>query len=338
MFPLSRRYVVGFLSGMLVFSLIGVVSSGASVEAGGKVVSARLTKTSFTAAQAGTVKLVCKFSPASSRFGYLLSWKKGAKWAKVRSVNKKGSFSGSYKMNVKKLFGSKSVKVGQYRVKVSADANSITRKFTVKKAPAPAPAPGVFSKTSPANGATEQLTSAALSWGSSSNAASYEYCIDTTNDNTCAGSWVSAGAVSSVATSGLLPSTTYYWQVRARNVVGETYSDGGAWWSFATWKPKAGAWTTTGKVSFSVSSDQAMIEPFSDTFYPSGCGFYSVTLFAHNTPIANGQFAKTGSFYFSGTFDSSTTAHGSVGLNNYYVSGCYLTGGPFTWTATWSSP
>jgi hypothetical protein len=57
---------------------------------------------------------------------------------KVRNVSKTGSFKGSYKMTVKALFGSKSIKVGQYRVKLSADANSVSRKFKVIKA-APTP-------------------------------------------------------------------------------------------------------------------------------------------------------------------------------------------------------
>jgi hypothetical protein len=118
--------------------VLGIASSGASVKAGGKVVSASLSKTSFTAAQAKTVKLTYKLAPASKRFAYLLSLKKGTKWLKVRSVGKKGSFKGSYKMTVKALFGSKSIKVGQYRVKLSADANSLSRKFKVTTgAPSP---------------------------------------------------------------------------------------------------------------------------------------------------------------------------------------------------------
>ena len=124
-------YATLVLGAVLVFSLLGIVSSGASVKAGGKVVSAKLTpKTSFTAAQANTVKLVCKFSPASKRATFQLSLKKSAKWVKVRNVTKKGNIKTSA-TTVKKLFGSKAVKVGQYRVKVSADANSLTRKFAV---------------------------------------------------------------------------------------------------------------------------------------------------------------------------------------------------------------
>lgn len=127
------------LGAALAFSLLGIVSSGASVKAGGKVVSASLSKTSFSAAQAKTVKLTYKLAPKSKHFAYLLSLKKGTKWVKVRSVSKKGSFNGSYKMTVKALFGSKSIKVGQYRVKVSADANSLSRKFKVTKATSPPP-------------------------------------------------------------------------------------------------------------------------------------------------------------------------------------------------------
>lgn len=130
----SRLAVVSVLGAVLVFSLLAIVSSGASVKARGKVVSASLTSTSFPAAEAKTVKLTYKISPKSKHFAYLLSLKQGTKWMKVRSVSKTGSFKGSYKMTVKALFGSKSVSVGQYRVKLSADANSLARKFSVTKA------------------------------------------------------------------------------------------------------------------------------------------------------------------------------------------------------------
>jgi hypothetical protein len=200
----------------------------------GKIVSASLSKTSFTAAQAKTVKLAYKISPASKHFGYLLSLKKGAKWVKVRSVSKTGNFKGSYSMTVKALFGSTAIKVGQYRVKISADANSITRTFTVVKTSSPHPLPGAFGKTSPADAAAGQSLSAALSWSDSSNAASCEYCVDTTNDNACSGSWTSTGSESSASPSGLLFNTTYYWQVRAKNARGTTNADSGSWFSFRT--------------------------------------------------------------------------------------------------------
>lgn len=80
------------------------------------------------------MKLSCKISPASKRLNYLLQMKKGAKWAKLRTINKSGSFTGTSKLTVKQLFGSKAIKVGKYRVKISADSNSVTRSFSVKAA------------------------------------------------------------------------------------------------------------------------------------------------------------------------------------------------------------
>jgi hypothetical protein len=74
--------------------------------------------------------------------------------------------------------------------------------------------PGAFSKTTPANGSTGNPTSVTLSWGTSSGAGSYEYCIDATNDNACSG-WTNAGTATSANVVGLAQSTTYYWHVRA---------------------------------------------------------------------------------------------------------------------------
>jgi FtsP/CotA-like multicopper oxidase with cupredoxin domain len=94
-------------------------------------------------------------------------------------------------------------------------------------------APGAFGKTAPVSGATNIPTNPILSWGASTGASSYAYCIDTINDNACNATWISTGVNASVALSGLTPGT-YFWQVSATNVSGTTYADGGitAWWSF----------------------------------------------------------------------------------------------------------
>jgi hypothetical protein len=97
----------------------------------GKIASAKLTKTSFKSSQARKVKLVVSFSPASRKFNYLLSFKKGVKWVTVRSVKKNGNFAGTRRMTVKSLFGKKAVKRGRYRLKLTADANSRTLSFKV---------------------------------------------------------------------------------------------------------------------------------------------------------------------------------------------------------------
>ncbi len=103
----------------------------------------------------------------------------------------------------------------------------------------PVPTPGSFNKTAPANGAAGQSSSPTLSWGSSSGAAGYEYCIGTSACS--AGStWTSTTLNTSVPLSGLAVNTTYYWQVRANNPGGTTYADGGTGWSFTTGTAPAG--------------------------------------------------------------------------------------------------
>jgi hypothetical protein len=92
-------------------------------------------------------------------------------------------------------------------------------------------APGAFGKTSPANAATGVATNPTLSWGTSSGAASYEYCYATTTDCT---SWITNGTATTVVLSGLSNSTTYYWQVRAVNGSGNVVADTGIYWSFTT--------------------------------------------------------------------------------------------------------
>ncbi len=93
--------------------------------------------------------------------------------------------------------------------------------------------PTAFGKTAPVNGATGQSLAPQISWAASTGATGYEYCVDTTNDDTCAGAWTGTTGTS-VTLGGLTSNTTYYWQVRAINTDGTTNADGGAWWNFAT--------------------------------------------------------------------------------------------------------
>ena len=95
--------------------------------------------------------------------------------------------------------------------------------------------PGAFLKTAPINGTINAPVNLTLSWGASSGVTSYEFCYDTTNDNACT-TWVTNGTATSKLMSGLSPNTTYYWQVRAINTIGTTYSNASstAFWSFTT--------------------------------------------------------------------------------------------------------
>jgi hypothetical protein len=94
--------------------------------------------------------------------------------------------------------------------------------------------PGAFNKSSPKNNAKNQHTSLTLSWAASSGATAYEYCVDTTNDNACAGTWVSTGTARQAAISGLATKKAHYWQVRAVNASGTTLANNGTWWKFTT--------------------------------------------------------------------------------------------------------
>lgn len=99
--------------------------------------------------------------------------------------------------------------------------------FTTLAAP-----PAGFNKANPANTVTGQPTSVTFSWGAARGAISYEYCVSLSPS--CSGSWTNVGTAGSTVRSGLGYSTTYYWQVRARNAAGTTEANGGAWWRFST--------------------------------------------------------------------------------------------------------
>ena len=107
--------------------------------------------------------------------------------------------------------------------------------FSLEKTARLTAPPAAFDKISPSNGAVGQSITPTLTWGASTDAASYEYCYDTTDDDVCS-TWTDNGASTSKALSGLNLNTTYYWHVRAVNTAGTTYSNASevAFWSFTT--------------------------------------------------------------------------------------------------------
>jgi len=100
--------------------------------------------------------------------------------------------------------------------------------------------PAEFSKLTPADGAEDLLFSVLLDWEDSLDefnfsSGYYEYCIDTSDDDSCSG-WLSTETSSQVQVSELSPFTSYYWQVRAVNNLGTEYANGSgsAFWSFTS--------------------------------------------------------------------------------------------------------
>src|ERR1019366_4630874 len=89
-------------------------------------------------------------------------------------------------------------------------------------------------KTNPSNGATQQDPSlVTLTWQPSAGATSYEVCVDTTNDASCSGTWMTTTSPS-LDVAPELSFTPFFWQVRARNAAGTTDADSGTWWTFTT--------------------------------------------------------------------------------------------------------
>ena len=91
--------------------------------------------------------------------------------------------------------------------------------------------PAAFSKTSPTNGAVNLVNTPTLTWGASTGATSYEYCISDTGE--CS-AWVDNGTSTSITLPPLDWGTTYHWQVRARSNWGDTIADGSTQWTFTT--------------------------------------------------------------------------------------------------------
>jgi M6 family metalloprotease-like protein len=107
--------------------------------------------------------------------------------------------------------------------------------------------PGPFTKTSPTDTATGQpKNNLVLNWGASSSADSYEYCYN--SSPTCPGNiWTVTGTTRTATIGGLSAGTTYYWQVRARNIFGDTYADN-RWFTFTT-QPLPSAFTRIAPVN-----------------------------------------------------------------------------------------
>jgi PA14 domain/Secretion system C-terminal sorting domain/Right handed beta helix region len=88
---------------------------------------------------------------------------------------------------------------------------------------APPPAPGAFTQSAPASGASGVSTSPAFSWAASSNASSYTLVVSTSSSYTSP-IINQSGITGTNHTSGtvLAGSTTYYWKVTAVNGSGST--------------------------------------------------------------------------------------------------------------------
>jgi RHS repeat-associated protein len=90
---------------------------------------------------------------------------------------------------------------------------------------------GSFSKESPWPSTAGQSSTVTLTWGAMTSA-TYELCVDVTDDNACSGSWTSMSSATTTTLTNL-PAGTYYWQVRATVSGTTTQADAGSWWRFS---------------------------------------------------------------------------------------------------------
>ncbi len=111
--------------------------------------------------------------------------------------------------------------------------STTTSSTTSTSTTTPAGVPGAFDKLSPSNGQTGLKGRIIFDWGSASNAAGYEVCLDSAPNGRCDGTWTSVSGTSASA-SGLAKRTTFEWQVRAVNGTGSTDADDGTWFVFTT--------------------------------------------------------------------------------------------------------
>jgi hypothetical protein len=92
---------------------------------------------------------------------------------------------------------------------------------------------GDLYKLSPLNGVVGVPTALVMSWTAVSGALSYNYCVDLIQNNFCDTTWTNTAGTTALVT-GMVPGTTYYWQVVAIKPPGALLADGGVWWSFTT--------------------------------------------------------------------------------------------------------
>ena len=351
-------------------------SSGVAAGATRATVSGHLTKTRFTAAQAGSVQLNYRFTKTSSRFSILLTFQNGSGWRTVTSVKRTGQFKGSHTVTVKSLFAGKPVNVGSYRLKLSAERGSTLLRFTVLKpssggAPVNTGLPTISG--TPTQG--ETLTAANGSWNRAPTGFAYQW-------RRCNSAGASCSDISGAGSSSYVlvladVGSTIRVIVTASNAHGSA-SAASSQTAIVTAppsiRPQAGFWATTslsgpvsgGNVtdsltitglSFAVFADQATVGTFGlhFTWYGalgppgyncSGSGSSFLTS-GPPSPIVNRRFpspSRTGpwsgivSGFVSGTFDNATSAHGTATADGLIGggTGCQIRSGMVVWTGTFS--
>jgi subtilisin family serine protease len=113
-------------------------------------------------------------------------------------------------------------------IRVTDGSTIIDRQVNITVSSTP---PGAFTLTAPINAATRQSLTPKLSWGTSTNATEYQYCISITPG--CSPT-ISTGTNRNVTVNGLTAATRYFWTVRSKNADGQFTTTSSGERSFTT--------------------------------------------------------------------------------------------------------
>ena len=113
---------------------VATVGGLAGAEAGATSaakVSARITRTSFYASQAGSVRVIYTLANAHTRFSERLLVKRGTGWRTLARARLSWT-QGTHTVSVKALFAGRPVRVGSYQARFRADGTQASVAFRVR--------------------------------------------------------------------------------------------------------------------------------------------------------------------------------------------------------------
>ncbi len=119
---------------MAVLPLVGRIGSypaAAQAAPGAGRLAARLAVKRLAPVQASQIRLDYRFQRPSTRFSYRLQRKQNGRWVALHAVSRKGHFTGTHSTTVKHVFGHRAIRAGSYRLRLRADRNRVSLKFSV---------------------------------------------------------------------------------------------------------------------------------------------------------------------------------------------------------------
>ncbi|HEY5478201.1 MAG TPA: hypothetical protein VIJ84_01150 [Gaiellaceae bacterium] len=133
------------LLGMVVLPLSGGIASSAAAKTARGLgrLAAGLNTTRLAPVQASEIRLSYRFLHRSAHFSYVLQRKQGASWIALRAVARKGNFKGTHVTTLEHIFGQSAIQSGSYRLRLRADRNLVSLRFSVFAAEPVADARGV---------------------------------------------------------------------------------------------------------------------------------------------------------------------------------------------------